>query len=122
MNLMKLPPHNLSLDLTIVPAVLNVEKITSVFKEAGPPVFNTNRPISVSKKFFKLVYTSLIQHLDKNVILYAHQYDFKKTIFYLHGTCPFLTEIYKAKIEKKTLCAYSWIFQKDSIFKKFTLW
>lgn len=63
---------NLSLDQGVVPVELKIAKITPFYKEDAPAVFNNYRPISVlpalSKVLEKLVYTRLIQHLDKNNI------------------------------------------------------
>lgn len=57
--------------------------------------------LALSKVLEKLVYTRLIQHLDKNNIFYAHQYGFRKQHSTYMALVHFLTEIYKAKDRKE---------------------
>lgn len=55
----------------------------------------------LSKIIEKLVYARLIQHLDKNNILYVHQYGFRKHHSTYMALVHFLTELYKAKDRKE---------------------
>lgn len=65
-----------------VPADLKIAKVIPLYKAGDPCVFTNYRPISIlpafSKILEKLVYKRIVNHLEINNILYAHQYGFRK--------------------------------------------
>ena len=73
---------NLSLQLGQFPDPLKVAKVSPVYKKGDREQPGNYRPISVlpvlSKIFEKLVNNRLIEHLEKNDILYKHQYGFRE--------------------------------------------
>ena len=73
---------NLSLQLGQFPDLLKVAKVSPVYKKGDREQPGNYRPISVlpvlSKIFEKLVNNRLIEYLEKNNILYKHQYGFRE--------------------------------------------
>ena len=85
---------NLSLTSGIVPSELKIARVVPLFKSGDKSLFSNNRPISVlpsfSKLLEKLVYSRLIEYLNKYKILSDNQFGFRKH----HSTGLALTLLY----------------------------
>ena len=72
---------NLTFSTGKVPDELKVALVTPVFKSSDKNVFSNYRPISVlpcfSKILEKLMYKRLMNYVDRNKILFDHQYGFR---------------------------------------------
>ena len=91
-KLVRLAHHLLSVPLTmlynesiisgIVPDVLNVSKVTLVYKSGVMTESGNYRPISIlspfSKVFERLIYDQLLSFVKKQNILYQFQFGFRK--------------------------------------------
>ena len=64
------------------PQLLKTSKVIPIFKTGDKSLVNNYRPITItpvlSKVFEKLMFKRLIIHLNKNNILYKHQFGFRK--------------------------------------------
>ncbi len=73
---------NLSLSNGIFPARLKTSRTIPVFKAGRADLCDNYRPIallsSLSKVLEKMVSVQLINHLDRNKLLYKHQYGFQR--------------------------------------------
>ena len=73
---------NCSLETGIVPDKLKIAKVIPVYKAGAKNEFSNYRPVSIlpffSKIFEKIVYTRLINYLNKEGILTPGQYGFRK--------------------------------------------
>ena len=72
---------NLSLMTGIVPLELKVARVIPIFKSGETNVFTNYRPVSVlplfSKILERLMYNRLLTFINKNDILYKHQFGFR---------------------------------------------
>ena len=84
---------NLSLTSGIYPDKLKIAKVIPIFKKGAPSSVNNYRPISIlstiNKIFEKLLYSRLINYIDKFQLLYKYQYGFRKN----HSTDHALIEL-----------------------------
>lgn len=73
---------SLSLKSGVMPDDLKIAKVIPLFKSDDPSCFNNYRPISIlpcfSKILEKIVYKRILLHLNSNLILFQHQYGFRK--------------------------------------------
>ena len=73
---------NLSITAGVYPNSLKTAKITPVFKKGDPSSVNNYRPISVlssiNKIYEKILYSRLINFIEKFNIFYEYQYGFRK--------------------------------------------
>jgi Reverse transcriptase (RNA-dependent DNA polymerase) len=73
---------NLSLTLGIFPEKLKKSCVVPIFKAGDPTSCNNYRPISLlsqlKKILEKIISVQLVNHLDRNNILYKHQYIFQR--------------------------------------------
>ena len=74
---------NLSLKTSCFPDQLKIAKVIPLYKADDPRTFSNYRPVSVlpviSKILERIMYNRLIEYLDKNNILYAKQFGFRKS-------------------------------------------
>ena len=84
---------NLSLTTGIYPDKLKIAKVIPIFKKGSPSSVNNYRPISIlstiNKIFEKILYSRLINYIDKFQLLYKYQYGFRKN----HSTDHALIEL-----------------------------
>ena len=80
---------NLSVHTGIYPDNLKMAKVIPIFKKGDPTSVNNYRPISIlspiNKIFEKIIYSRLINFIEKYQILYKYQYGFRKKSF--NWTC-----------------------------------
>ena len=73
---------NMSLTEGVFPDSLKVANVIPLYKSDDPMYFNHYRPVSLlcmlSKVFEKIMYDRLLNFVNKNDLLYAHQYGFRK--------------------------------------------
>jgi hypothetical protein len=73
---------NLSLNLGVFPNKLKTSRIVPIFKAGDPESCDNYRPISLlsslSKILEKMVSIQLVNHLDRNNLLYVNQFGFQK--------------------------------------------
>ncbi len=73
---------NLSVTQGIFPQKLKKSRTVPIFKAGDPTLCDNYRPISLlsslSKILEKIVSVQLVNHLDRNQILYEHQYGFQR--------------------------------------------
>ncbi len=88
---------NMSFAKGIVPKQLKIANIVPIFKSGPKNNFNNYRPISLlpafSKIFEKIVSKRLVTFLEKNDILYRHQYGFRKDHSTIHPIIQLLNHI-----------------------------
>ena len=96
---------NLSFSSGIVPQELKMAKIIPIYKAEDPAIFTNYRPISIlpsiSKILEKLAYDRLLGYLDKNEILYKHQYGFRKSRSTSMAITHFTNELHRANDNKE---------------------
>ena len=84
---------NLSIRTGVYPSNLKIAKVIPIFKKGDPSSVNNYRPISIlstiNKIFEKILYTRIINYINKSNLLYKYQYGFRKN----HSTEHALTEI-----------------------------
>ena len=92
---------NLSFSNRIVPQELKTAKIIPIYKGEDPTIFTNYRPVSllptISKILEKLSYNRLLRYLDKNDILFQHQYGFRTSGSTYMAITHLTNELYKAK-------------------------
>ena len=73
---------NLSLMAGIFPDEMKLARITPIFKTGSNYLVNNYRPVSVLSTFSKIleqmIYNRMINFIDKNDILFKHQFSFRK--------------------------------------------
>ena len=73
---------NLSIHTGIYPDNLKMAKVIPIFKKGDPTSVNNYRPISIlsliNKIFEKVIYSRLINFIEKYQILYKYKYGFRK--------------------------------------------
>ena len=90
---------------------MKLAKVIPIFKSGNNKLFNNYRPISIlpaySKLMEKIVAKNLVNFLEKNSILYDHQYGFRKKHSTIHPIMHFLKYVADAndKIDKETTLA-----------------
>jgi len=92
---------NCSLETGIVPDELKIAKVIPIYKAGAKDEFSNYRPISIlqfcSKIFQKIVYTRLINYLNKEDILTPGEYGFtvclrkKTTLLWLATTSTYIS-------------------------------
>ena len=84
---------NLSLSSGVYPDKLKIAKVIPIFKKGTKTSVNNYRPISIlssiNKIFEKILYSRLINYIDKFQLLYKYQYGFRKN----HSTDHALIEL-----------------------------
>jgi retron-type reverse transcriptase len=84
----------------IYPDILKIAKVLPIYKSGDKTILNNYRPISIlisiNKIFEKILYAQLINHIEKNKIMYKHQYGFRKH----HNTTHALISSYDYIIEQ----------------------
>ena len=74
--------YRLSLSSGIFPAGLKNSRTVPIFKTGNPELCDNYRPIALlstlSKILEKIISVQLVNHLDRNNILYKHQYGFER--------------------------------------------
>ena len=72
---------NLSIRTGVYPNNLKIAKVTPIFKKGDPSSVNNYRPISVlsiiNKFFEKILYSRLVNYIEKFNLLYKYQYGFQ---------------------------------------------
>ena len=95
----------LSLEVGIFPAKLKFSRTVPIFKSGSAELCDNYRPIallsSLSKILEKMVSVQLINHLDRNKILYEHQYGFQRNKSTEHSIVHALNHIGKALNDNK---------------------
>jgi hypothetical protein len=95
----------LSLELGIFPARLKSSRTVPIFKAGNSELCDNYRPIALlstlSKILEKLVSVQLVNHLDRNKILYEHQYGFQRNKSTEHSIIHALNYIGKAMNNNK---------------------
>ena len=84
---------NLSISCGIYPDKLKIANVIPIFKKGSPTSVNNYRPISIlstiNKIFEKILYSRLINYIEKYELLYKYQYGFRKN----HSTDHALIEL-----------------------------
>ena len=95
----------LSVQQGVFPSKLRTSRTVPIFKSGDPFSTDNYRPISLlsqlSKILEKIVSIQLVNHLDRNKILYEHQYGFQKNKSTEHNLVHALNFISKAFNENK---------------------
>ena len=88
---------NLSFSSGIVPANMKIAKVIPIHKSGDPASLNQYRPISLlpvfSKLTEKLMYNQIMSFIERNNILYKHQYGFRKKHTTTHPILHLLNHI-----------------------------
>ena len=88
---------NLSFQTGYIPVQLKTAKVVPIFKSGDMHSFTNYRPISLlsslSKLLEKIVARQMVGYLNKNKILYKHQYGFRKGHSTIHPVLQFLDRI-----------------------------
>ena len=88
---------NLSFSKGIVPIKMKIAKVIPIHKSGNRQDINNFRPISLlpafSKLLEKLMYTRIIDYIERNEILYKHQYGFRKGHSSIHPIIQFLNKV-----------------------------
>jgi len=96
---------NLSVQKGVFPEGLKTSRTVPIFKSGDPFLMDNYRPISLlsqlSKILEKIVSNQLVNHLDRNNILYEHQYGFQKNKSTEHNLVQALNFISKSLNENK---------------------
>ena len=75
---------NLSLHTGVYPNSLKMAKVIPIFKKGDPTSVNNYRPISIlspiNNIFEKIIYSRLINYIERSQLLYKYQYGFSKNI------------------------------------------
>ncbi len=91
---------NLSLSKGTVPDMMKISKTIPIYKSGDEHSLNNYRPISLlptfSKILEKLMYKRLVNFLEKNKLLYKHQYGFRKKHSTIHPIIQFLSNTFEA--------------------------
>ncbi len=73
---------NLSLTTVVFPSRLKTSRIVPIFKSGDPEICDNYRPILLlsflSKILEKMVSIQLVNHLDRNNLLYENQFGFQR--------------------------------------------
>jgi hypothetical protein len=95
----------LSLNSGVFPARLKCSRTVPIFKAGRADLCDNYRPISLlstlSKILEKMVCVQLVNHLDRNKILYKHQYGFQRNRSTEHSIVHAINFISKAMNENK---------------------
>ena len=126
---------NLSLMTGVFPEQLKIAKVIPVYKASDTNILNNYRPISLlpafSKLLEKIMYNKVILFLDKNNVLYKHQYGFRSKhstihpIIHLLNHCADNHNIYSNNLTLATFCDLSKAFDiidHDILLHKLKLW
>ena len=80
---------NRSLVEGIFPSELKLANVIPLFKSGNPMLFNNYRPVSLlctlSKVFERVMYSRLLNYLNKHKILIRNQFGFRKKTFFVYG-------------------------------------
>jgi hypothetical protein len=91
---------NLSFKLNKVPDCLKISKIIPIFKSGDPDDTGNYRPIAISTVFDKIVQKvvneQLLEHLEKNKLLYRRQYGFRQNSSTNAANFDIVSEIQKS--------------------------
>ena len=97
---------NLSIHTGIYPDSLKLAKVIPIFKKGDPTSVNNYRPISIlspiNKIFEKIIYSRLINFIEKNQILYKFQYGFRKNHSTEHALIELIDQI-RLNMDKKQM-------------------
>ena len=84
---------NLSINTGVYPNSLKIAKVIPIFKSGSKTSVNNYRPISIlstiNKIFEKIIYSRLVNYIDKFKLLYKYQFGFRKN----HSTEHALIEL-----------------------------
>ena len=73
---------NLAISTGVYPNSLKIAKVIPIFKKGDSTTVNNYRPISIlstiNKIFEKILYSRLINYIEKSNLLYKYQYGFRK--------------------------------------------
>merc|ERR1711954_372892 len=99
---------NLSINTGIYPNSLKIAKVIPIFKSGSKNSVNNYRPISIlstiNKIFEKIIYSRLVNYIDKFKLLYKYQFGFRKNHSTEHALIE-LTDQIKSNIgENKLSC------------------
>ena len=99
---------NLSIDSGSVPEQIKRAKVIPIYKNDNSSLFTNYRPISIlpafSKFFEKVILDKIMDFIDKNEILFSHQYGFRSN----HSTSLAITHLADTishSLDNKELCA-----------------
>ena len=91
---------NLSFQTGYIPLQLKTAKVVPIFKSGDKNSYNNYRPISLLNSFSKLlekvVARQMLGFLNKNKIIYDHQYGFRKNHSTIHPVLQFVDKILEA--------------------------
>ena len=106
----------LSFQEGVIPSQFKISKTIPIFKTGNKTDMNNYRPIGLipafSKIFEKLASNCLSNYLDRNNLLYEHQYGFRKNHSTLHPMIHLLNNIAEASNNKEFLLAIFCDLQK----------
>ena len=99
---------NLSINTGVYPNSLKIAKVIPIFKSGSKTSVNNYRPISIlstiNKIFEKIIYSRLVNYIDKFKLLYKYQFGFRKNHSTEHALIE-LTDQIKLNIgENKLSC------------------
>ena len=84
---------NLAINTGVYPNSLKIAKVIPIFKSGSKTSVNNYRPISIlstfDKIFEKIIYSRLVNYIDKFKLLYKYQFGFRKKTLY--WACPYRT-------------------------------
>jgi len=96
---------NLSLNTGVFPSKLKCSRTVPIFKAGRTDLCDNYRPIallsSLSKVLEKMVSVQLVNHLDRNKILYKHQYGFQRNKSTEHSIIHAMNYISQAMNDNK---------------------
>ena len=99
---------NLSIQTGIYPNSLKMAKVIPIFKKGDPNSVNNYRPISIlspiNKIFEKIIYSRLINYIEKNQLLYKYQYGFRKNHSTEHALIELVDQIRLNMGERRMTC------------------
>ena len=99
---------NLSFKLGIFPNSLKVAKVIPIHKHGSKSKVENYRPISllsvISKVFEKALSNRILNFFDRNSVLHASQFGFRKNHNTTHATLDLLTEVYDNIENDKVSC------------------
>ena len=99
---------NLSIQTGVYPDLLKVAKVIPIFKKGDSTSINNYRPISIlspiNKIFEKIIYSRLINYIDKSNILYKYQYGFRKKHSTEHALIELVDQIKSSMSNKEMTC------------------
>ena len=99
---------NLAIDTGTYPNKLKIAKVLPVYKKGSQTSINNYRPISllstINKIFEKILYSRLINYIDKFQLLYKYQYGFRKKHSTEQSLIEFIDQIRLSMDKQEMTC------------------